>query len=80
MATGLGAGILVDAFVVRTLLVPALVALFGRWNWWLPAPLARLLRVEPSDAVSERVATEPVTIPAQPAPRITTRGSHSARG
>src|SRR5205085_4952747 len=37
MATGLGAGILVDATIVRALLVPAAVALFGRWNWWLPA-------------------------------------------
>ncbi len=45
LATGLGAGILVDAIVVRCLLVPALVALFGRANWWLPAPVARLLRV-----------------------------------
>jgi putative drug exporter of the RND superfamily len=53
MATGLGAGILVDAVVVRTLLVPALVALFGRWNWWLPAWLAWLLRVAPSSAVRE---------------------------
>jgi putative drug exporter of the RND superfamily len=35
-ATGLGAGILLDA-VVRALLVPALMSLFGRWNWWLPA-------------------------------------------
>jgi putative drug exporter of the RND superfamily len=45
LATGLGAGILIDAVVVRCLLVPALVALFGRANWWLPAPVARLLRV-----------------------------------
>jgi len=44
IATGLGAGILLDATVVRALLVPAAVALFGRWNWWLPAPVARLLR------------------------------------
>ncbi len=86
MATGLGAGILVDAFVVRTLLVPALVALFGRWNWWLPSPLAKLLRVKPSAAVSERAATEPVTIPGQLAASITSpspiasRRSHSARG
>ena len=36
LATGLGAGILVDAVVVRCLLVPAMVALFGRANWWLP--------------------------------------------
>ena len=47
-ATGLAAGILLDATVVRMLLVPALVSLFGRWNWWLPALPARLLRVSPS--------------------------------
>jgi RND superfamily putative drug exporter len=45
IATGLGVGIFVDAVVVRTLLVPALVAIMGRWNWWLPERLARLLRV-----------------------------------
>ena len=47
LATGLGAGILIDAVLIRCLLVPAMVALFGRANWWLPAPLARLLRVTP---------------------------------
>ena len=47
-ATGVGAGILLDATVVRSLLVPAIVSLLGRWNWWLPAWAARLLRVEPS--------------------------------
>ena len=48
MATGLAAGILLDATVIRALLVPAVVSLFGRWNWWLPAGAARLLRVRPS--------------------------------
>jgi RND superfamily putative drug exporter len=48
LGTALGVGILIDATVVRALLVPALVSLFGRWNWWLPAWLARLLRVAPS--------------------------------
>ncbi|MGH9299193.1 MAG: MMPL family transporter, partial [Acidimicrobiales bacterium] len=48
LATGLGAGILIDAFVVRCLLVPALVSIFGRWNWILPASLGRLLRVPQS--------------------------------
>jgi RND superfamily putative drug exporter len=47
-ATGLGAGILLDATVIRALLVPAVVSLLGRWNWWLPRWPARLLRVEPS--------------------------------
>ena len=49
MATGLAAGILLDATVIRALLVPALVSLFGRWNWWLPKGPARLLRVAPSE-------------------------------
>ncbi|MGH3720980.1 MAG: MMPL family transporter [Pseudonocardiaceae bacterium] len=48
LGTALGAGILIDATVVRALLVPALVSLFGRWNWWLPTRLAMVLRVEPS--------------------------------
>ena len=47
-ATGLAAGILLDATVIRALLVPAVVSLFGRWNWWLPERPARWLRVEPS--------------------------------
>jgi len=45
---GLAVAIFVDATVVRSLLVPSLMALFGRWNWWLPPPLARLVRVAPS--------------------------------
>jgi putative drug exporter of the RND superfamily len=47
-ATGLAAGILLDATVIRALLVPAAVSLFGRWNWILPRMPARLLRVKPS--------------------------------
>ena len=47
-ATGLAAGIVLDATLIRALLVPAVVSLFGRWNWWLPAGPARLLRVAPS--------------------------------
>jgi RND superfamily putative drug exporter len=34
IGAGLGAGILMDTFFVRTLLVPSTVALLGRWNWW----------------------------------------------
>ena len=56
MATALGAGILLDATVVRALLVPALVALFGTWNWWMPRPLQRLLRV-PAPAPSAQPAS-----------------------
>ncbi len=45
---GLAVAIFLDATIVRSLLVPSLMALFGRWNWWLPERLARLVRVEPS--------------------------------
>jgi len=55
-ATGLGAGILLDATVIRALIVPAVIALMGRWNWWLPKWPARVLRVEPS-VLQRRVAT-----------------------
>ncbi|HEY8292609.1 MAG TPA: MMPL family transporter [Thermomicrobiales bacterium] len=48
LATGLAAGILLDATVIRALLVPALVSLMGRWNWWLPTLPARFLRIAPS--------------------------------
>ena len=47
MATGLGAGIILDATVIRSLLVPATLSLLGRFNWWLPHPLARLLHAPP---------------------------------
>jgi RND superfamily putative drug exporter len=45
---GLAVAILVDATIVRVLLVPSLMALFGRWNWWLPPRVARVVRVPPS--------------------------------
>ena len=45
---GLAVAILLDATLVRAILVPSLMAVFGRWNWWLPAHVARLARVEPS--------------------------------
>lgn len=40
---GLAVAILVDALVIRCLIVPAVMQLFGKWAWWLPAPLARRL-------------------------------------
>ncbi|MGA2471116.1 MAG: MMPL family transporter [Solirubrobacteraceae bacterium] len=43
---GLAIGILMDTFVVRTLLVPATVTLLGRWNWW-PAAMSRARESEP---------------------------------
>lgn len=47
-ASGMALGIALDATVIRAVLVPATVAMMGKWNWWLPAWAAKLLRVEPS--------------------------------
>ena len=60
---GLAVAILVDATIVRAVLVPSLMAVFGRWNWWLPVTLARVVRVEPS----------PLEEPARPALRPAAR-------
>jgi RND superfamily putative drug exporter len=69
LGTALGVGILIDATIVRALFVPALVSLFGRWNWWLPGWVARLLFVEPSPlhpvrVVPPEVLPEPDKVPA----------------
>ena len=42
IAIGMAVGVMIDATIVRALLVPALMRLFGAWNWWAPAPLRRL--------------------------------------
>jgi putative drug exporter of the RND superfamily len=53
---GLAAAILIDVTIVRALLVPSAMKLFGKWNWWLPEGLARVLRVEPSPLGEHRRA------------------------
>jgi putative drug exporter of the RND superfamily len=62
-ATAIAAGILLDATIVRGMLVPAVVAIIGRWNWWLPHRPARVLRVEASPLQSEPAAESPSGIP-----------------
>src|SRR4051812_17090935 len=59
LAIGLAAGIIFDATVIRGLLVPALMKLLGRANWWMPHWMARLLRV-----------TEPELTPTIEAPPV----------
>jgi RND superfamily putative drug exporter len=39
---GTALAVLIDASIIRALLVPSLMALLGKWNWWAPAPLRRL--------------------------------------
>jgi RND superfamily putative drug exporter len=76
LATGLGAGILVDATLIRCLLVPALVSLFGSYNWWLPTWAARILRVAPSPL---RGRHEPPAVPSSPAAPTTKRALEPAQ-
>jgi putative drug exporter of the RND superfamily len=56
-AIGLAAGIIFDATVIRTLLVPSLMKLLGSWNWWMPAWTRSVLRL-PQPEPAPGVATE----------------------
>ena len=47
---GLAAGIIFDATVIRALLVPSIMRLLGKWNWWLPSFAAKLLFLAPCRA------------------------------
>ncbi len=48
LGIGLGVGVLVDATIIRGLLLPSTMVLLGRWNWWLPTPVARFLKTKAS--------------------------------
>jgi RND superfamily putative drug exporter len=66
MQIGLGfaAAIFVDAYIIRTVLVPAAMHMLGRANWWLPAWLDRRLprfHVEPTDLRPVRIEPQPAT-------------------
>ena len=65
---GLAGAIIIDAFIVRTVLVPSLMHLFGKANWWLPAWLDRIipqLNVEAAD-ITEPVLVDRVTVSTSP--------------
>jgi RND superfamily putative drug exporter len=42
IGVGMIVAIVVDATLVRLLLVPATMRLLGKWNWWAPGPLGRV--------------------------------------
>jgi RND superfamily putative drug exporter len=41
LGVGLALGILIDATIVRTLLLPSVMTILGKWNWWLPSGVAK---------------------------------------
>jgi len=47
MGFGLGAAVLIDATLVRSVIVPSAMALLGRWNWWVPGRPRRAAALEP---------------------------------
>jgi RND superfamily putative drug exporter len=72
MGLGLGLAVLVDAFIVRATLVPALMKLAGEWNWWAPAPLRRLHdRIGISEVEPEPLANDD-GLPGPGEPAVTT--------
>jgi putative drug exporter of the RND superfamily len=62
MGFGLAAAVLIDATVVRVVLVPATMRLLGNWNWWLPRWLDRLL---PTVSLEGPVAPAEERVPAE---------------
>jgi uncharacterized membrane protein YdfJ with MMPL/SSD domain len=63
MGIGLAAAVLIDATIVRAVLLPASMKLLGDWNWYLPSWLEWLPRLEPGEP-ADRVETP--TAPALP--------------
>lgn len=55
LGVGLGIGVLVDATIIRGLLLPSAMVLLGRWNWWLPESVAHLLKTKASPLENREV-------------------------
>ena len=82
---GLAAAVFIDAVIIRSVLVPALMQLFGKRAWWLPAWLDRILprlHVEPAEGDPSPTGEHPVVVQADMAsvpevvgpPRLTASG------
>ncbi|MEI6648488.1 MAG: MMPL family transporter [Actinomycetes bacterium] len=55
LGVGLACGVFIDATIIRGLLLPSAMVLLGRWNWWLPESIARLVMAKASP-LEERAA------------------------
>jgi RND superfamily putative drug exporter len=63
MGFGLGAAILIDATVIRGVLLPAAMKLLGEWNWYLPRWLDWLPRLSPEGAPESALGSGPALAP-----------------
>ncbi|SNQ46440.1 putative RND superfamily drug exporter [Frankia canadensis] len=78
MGLGLASAIVIDAFIIRTVLVPSLMHVFGRANWWVPSWLDRILpriSVEAAEDIEE-IRHTPLPADALPAAAIPIGGGH----
>jgi RND superfamily putative drug exporter len=60
MGLGMAIAVLVDATVIRTLLVPATMRLLGRWNWWLPGRKLPVEQPAPVEQPTKQLAEQSV--------------------
>ena len=68
IGVGMAIAVLIDATIIRVLLVPATMRLMGRWNWWAPGPLGRLAeRLGFSHTEDADEAPAPASVAAEPA-------------
>ena len=67
---GLAAAIIIDAFVVRTVLVPALMHMLGPRNWWLPRSLKRWLPVVHIDGTGDSAGLSALVVAAEKRERL----------
>jgi uncharacterized membrane protein YdfJ with MMPL/SSD domain len=59
IGVGLAVAVLLDATIVRAILLPASMKLLGEWNWWLPKPLHWLPRISAHDGTTREPAPSP---------------------
>ena len=67
MGVGLAVAILIDATIVRAILLPASMKLLGEWNWYLPGWLAWMPHLEPDVTVDGEPLAEPAARSVRPA-------------
>jgi RND superfamily putative drug exporter len=66
IGVGMAIAVLLDATIIRVLLVPATMRLLGDWNWWAPGPLKRFADRLGFDHVEDGDGDEPAAGESRP--------------